>query len=112
MEKTLEQLLKNPNRIGVTDIAEFVCTGYEKDISQVIRLLDAYVESMHKEHKRELAAKDAKIKKLISEPRSIESKIRKLVIEVEQSGASVDLTKCSIALQQAQRHLSDHLKKI
>lgn len=105
-------MLKEPHLIGATDIAEFVCTGYDKNISQVLRLLDAYVESIYKDHKRELAAKDAKLKRLTSEPRSIESKIRKLAIEVEQSGTSVDLTKCSIALKQAQRHLSDHLKKI
>lgn len=72
MKKTLEELLKEPHLIGVSDIAEFVCTGYDKDIFQVIRLLDAYVESIDKDHKLELAAKDFEIARL-------EAKIRRLI---------------------------------
>ena len=71
MKKTLEELLKEPHLIGVADIAEFVCTGYDKSIFQVIRLLDAYAESIDKEHRRELAAKDSEI-------RHLNEKIRRL----------------------------------
>lgn len=71
MKKTLEQMLKEPHTVGIADIAEFVCTGYDKDIFQVIRLLEAYAESIDKEHKRDIAAKDSEI-------RHLEAKIRRL----------------------------------
>ncbi len=64
MKKTLEEMLKAPHNIGVTDIAEFVCTGYDKDIFTVIRLLDAYTLSLDREHKRALSDKDSEIRLL------------------------------------------------
>jgi len=61
MNKTLKELLKDPDIIGISEIAEFVCHGYDKRISDVVSLLDVYTDSIGRQHQREIKKKDREI---------------------------------------------------
>lgn len=67
MRKTLEELLKEPENIGISEIAEFVCSGYDKSVFDVVKLLDAYADSVGREHKVDLKQKDKEISALKEE---------------------------------------------
>lgn len=67
MRKTLEQLLKDPKSIGISEIAEFVCSGYDKPIYEVVKLLDSYAESISSEYLSHIKKKDKEINALKKE---------------------------------------------
>jgi glycogen synthase len=54
MRKTLKEMLKNPDQIGVGDIIGWYDSGYEKPSKELETLLDAYTESISKEYQKKI----------------------------------------------------------